>query len=253
MLGLQHFVDGDLNDLVRFAGDYAGVKPGDRYVVVNELGEGRMLARAPSVDRKTNTIRCAILPGCADRDRGCRARENPMLYPKPTTFSQAKRNWAEVSGVDALPQQIRTCMSHQKGESPFHRDFGAQLAEYWRDFSGTIWFSRLLKLEASRLASIPYSDPRTGTSYTPFQCAERVQSVALLAEAPTNNWLPIHVELDVKGLGRWAHDLSICVPPEVPERPAMFDMFTAPTVQHVTPSPVPPGLMPGGKDKWRVR
>jgi len=65
---------------------------------------------------------------------------------------------ATVSGLDALPQRIKSCLSHQRGESPFYRDFGTRLAEYYRLLRDSPWFDRLLKLEVIRQAAIPYVD-----------------------------------------------------------------------------------------------
>ena len=65
--------------------------------------------------------------------------------------------------------------------------------------------------------------------YTPLQCVERVFGITILATAPTKNWLPIRVDLDVKGLGRWQHDLSVCVPPEPIRRPSFDDLLAGPS------------------------
>ena len=42
---------------------------------------------------------------------------------------------------------------------------------------------------------------------------------------PSNNWLPIQVDLDVEGVGRWQHDLSVCVPQEPMRRPSFYDLL----------------------------
>jgi hypothetical protein len=136
-----------------------------------------------------------------------------------------------VSGLDALPQQVKTCLSHQKGESPFHRDFGTRFAEYYRLLSGSPWFERYLKLEITRQAAIPYIDPTNNQQYTPLLCVERVFAVELLADAPAKNWLPIRVDLEVKGIGRWQHDLSVCVPPEPVSRPSLDELLAGPPVR----------------------
>lgn len=140
-----------------------------------------------------------------------------------------KGTWATVSGLEALPQQVKTCLSHQKGESLFHRDFGTRFAEYYRLLSDSPWFEHFLKLEVIRQAAIPYVDPVMKRQYTPLQCVDRVFEIKILADAPTNNWLPIRVDLDVKGVGRWQHDLSICVPPEPITRPSLDDLLAGPS------------------------
>jgi hypothetical protein len=123
-------------------------------------------------------------------------------------------NLATVSGLDALPQQVKTGLSHQRGESPLHRDFGTRFAEYYNLLAGSSWLDRYLKLEVIRQAAIPYTDPTNNQQYTPLLCVERVFGVEILASAPTENWLPIRVDLDVKGVGRWQHNLSVCIPSE---------------------------------------
>jgi hypothetical protein len=80
-----------------------------------------------------------------------------------------------------------------------------------------------------RQASIPYADPINNQNRTPFLCVERVFGVEILAAAPTKNWLPIRVDLDVKGLGRWKRDLSICVPPEAIRRSSFDELLAGPS------------------------
>jgi hypothetical protein len=135
---------------------------------------------------------------------------------------------AEVTGVDALPQTIKTCLSSQKGESPFHKDFGTRFAEYFRLLAGSPWFEQILKLEVIRQAAIPYIDPLDNRQYTPFQCVKRVYGIELLADAPSGNWLPIRLDLEVRGLGRWQRELSICVPKEEVKRPSWDELMAGP-------------------------
>jgi len=103
--------------------------------------------------------------------------------------------WAEVFGLCALPQQVKTCLSHQKGESPIYPDFGTRFAEYYCRLSGSPSFERYLKLEVIRQAASPYIDTINNRQFTPLLCVEGVH-------------------LDVKGVGRWKHELSVCVPQE---------------------------------------
>jgi hypothetical protein len=202
----------------------------DRYVLVNELGDGRALRAKPSVTRETTggyTVRCPVFPSAA--------RIPAADIPKSWALSDShdlttqNGNWAMVSGVDALPQQVKTCLSHQRGESPLHRDFGTRFAEYYNLLAGSPWFDRYLKLEVIRQAAIPYTDPTNNRQYTPLLCVERVFGVEILADAPTKNWMPIRVDLSVKGLGRWQHNLSVCIPPEPIRRPSFEELLAGPS------------------------
>jgi hypothetical protein len=82
-----------------------------------------------------------------------------------------------------------------------------------QQYSGSPWLTGILKLEVVRQASIPsFTDPITGSRYTPLQCVARVRNFELLSERPKDNRLPVRVDLDVHGVGRWRRDLSIYVP-----------------------------------------
>jgi hypothetical protein len=48
---LAHFVEGDFYALVKFVSDYDGLAAASRYVILNELGDGRALRLAPSMER----------------------------------------------------------------------------------------------------------------------------------------------------------------------------------------------------------
>lgn len=227
---LRNFVDGDVQALIAFTERYDQTATIDRYVIVNELGDGRALRASPSVTRETTggyTVRCPVFPSAA--------RIPAADIPKSWALSDShdltthNGNWAMVSGVDALPQQVKTCLSHQRGESPLHRDFGTRFAEYYNLLAGSPWFDRYLKLEVIRQAAIPYTDPTNNQQYTPLLCVERVFGIEILADAPTKNWLPIRVDLSVKGLGRWQHDLSVCIPPEPVRRPSFDELLAGPS------------------------
>ena len=222
---LQDFVDGDLYALLAFIDNYEETAVLDRYVLVNLLGDGRALAGAPSLMKETEgyIFRCPVVPRAAriraaDLPRDFALSENHDLMV-------VNGNIAEVSGLEALPQLVKTCLSHQKGESPFHRDFGTRLAEYYKLLFDSPWLGHFLKLEVIRQASIPYNDTLQNQQYTPLLCVERVFGVEILANAPTKNWLPIRVELDVKGVGRWQRELSVFIPHEPALRTAVDDLL----------------------------
>jgi hypothetical protein len=228
---LRNFVDGDDHTLVAFIDRYEQTAAMDRYVLVNALGNGWALRAAPSmIKEKTGgyIVRCPVLPS-ADR---IRAADLPKRWARSDSHDLTAQSgdWAKVSGLEALPDQVKICLSHQKGDSPFHRDFGTRFAEYYRLFSGSPWFGRFLKLEVIRQAAIPYIDTINNQQYTPLQCVERVIGIEVLADTPTKNWLPIRVHLGVKGVGRpWQHDLSVCIPQDPIRRPSFDDLLAGPS------------------------
>jgi hypothetical protein len=212
-LRLDHFVIGDLATLTGYISEFSKAAPGNRYVLVNSIGDGRVLSGAPSWAR--------------DGDR--HAIECPVQPPFPTIPAQqlpsdpaesSEQDWfiengdlATVAGLDALPQKVWMNLSHQQGDSVFHPDFGTRIGEYYEVLRASPWFGQLLKLEAIRLAAIPYIDSLDNQQYTPFQCVQRVHAVDVRSE-PINGRLPIQVVFEVNGVGRWNHDLDIFLPPK---------------------------------------
>ena len=99
----------------------------------------------------------------------------------------------------------------QRGESPMNPDFGIRFFEYFEAYRGSPWLGLLMKLEVIRQAAIPYTDALK-RQYTQLQCVIRVNRIELLSETAPNNWLPVQVEFNVQGVGRWDRDLSIYMP-----------------------------------------
>jgi hypothetical protein len=50
-LRLKHFVAGDVHEVVSFIDGFANTEGGDRYLLSNELGDGRVLSEAPSLSK----------------------------------------------------------------------------------------------------------------------------------------------------------------------------------------------------------
>lgn len=226
---LHNFVAGDIHTLIAFIDRFEQSAPIDRYVLVNALGDGRALRAAPSMATETtgaHTLRCPVFPA-ADRIRAADLPKSWALSEAHDLYAQGG-NIAMVSGVDALPQQVKTCLSHQRGESPLHPEFGTRFADYYRRLVGTPWLGHFLKLELIRQAAIPYLDPLNSRQYTPLQCVERVFGVEVLADTPANDWLPIRVELEVKGIGPWRRDLTVCVPSAPIVRPKLSELLAGP-------------------------
>jgi hypothetical protein len=210
---LRNFVDGGIHTMIAFIERYEQTAAIDRYVLVNSLGDGRALKDAPSlIKEKTGgyIVQCPMLPS-ADRIRAADLPTDLALSDNHDLMAIGGMI-AGASGLEALPQLIKTCLSHQMGESPFHPDSGTRFGEYYRLLRGSPWFERFLKLEIIRQAAIPYTDSILNQQNTPLQCVERVFGIEILASAPIKNWLPVRLDLDVKGIGRWQHELSIYIP-----------------------------------------
>lgn len=213
-LSVRHFVIGDPGSLIAYRENFATCPPGERYVLLNSLGDGRELTSPPTLAKNSSgfAVTCSVAP----RFPRIAAQALPTdfaLYPKRDISLTPTGDIETVSGLEALPQKIWSCLSMQMGESPFNPGFGTRLARYCQAFRDSPWLGSLLKLEVIRQAAIPFNDTMLRTRYTPFLCVDRVWKVEALAGRPENDQLPLRLELDVNGVdGRWIEDISVVVP-----------------------------------------
>jgi hypothetical protein len=216
-LDLKHFLVGDVSALIQFVDTFPRVGREDRFILVNSIGDGRALTSAPAVSKSETgyLVRCPVAPR-SPRTMAQQLGSQWAISRATNDLFVEKGQIARVSGLASLPQIIRSCLSIQRGESPFHPNFGARFAEYFAAFRDSPWLGQLLKLEVIRQSAIPYNDDVMKRQYTPFHCVDRVWSVEILAEAPTKNRLPTRFELEVNGVGRWQCDVSIFLSSERP-------------------------------------
>jgi hypothetical protein len=221
-LDVSQFVRGDFNTILSFDDRFDDLPRSDRYILVNALGDGRVLASRLSATRQGASF---LLRGHVEprfpRITADQLDTQMATHPETGDLYVENGQIARVSGLRSLPQSLRQCLSLHQGESPFHPEYGVRIAEYYSGFRGTPWFEHFLKLEVIRQSSIPYFDKLQKCEYVPLRCIERVWGVEILAEAPVSNRLPIRLDLEVKDTGRWQCDISIHVPPEVPKRERM--------------------------------
>ncbi len=228
-LSIRHFVEGDIHTLLSYVEGFHQADDYDRYVCVGSLGDGRVLRNAPSWVRQGSEyiVQCPIFP--AFPRKGASELGTDLAISDANDLFIENGNIATVSGVAALPQKIKLNLSLQRGESPFYKKFGSRVADYYDLLRDSQWFEKLVKLEVIRLASIPYPDAVLKQRDTPFQCVEKVFGIETDGQASASGWLPINVDLGIKGLGRWKHEVAICVRPRQP-RPSFDEMLGGPSV-----------------------
>lgn len=209
---IDHFIAGDISRLIDHIERFESIDKYDRYVLVDAIGEGRQLAGPPSWEKVESgyVIDLPIKPSAA--------RTNAHNLPTDLALNEthdifvANGDIATVSGLDALPQKIASCLSTQRGEMWFHPKFGVHLQEYVRLYGDSIWLPHFIKLEVIRMACIPYDDSGITPEQTPLQCVRRVLNVEVIKFPKTENWIPFHFELDLEGLGIWRRDIPIFLP-----------------------------------------
>ncbi|NDL64249.1 hypothetical protein [Acerihabitans arboris] len=212
IIQLEHFLAGDIFTLNNFISSFQDLRSYDRYLLVNELGDGRELSSAPEWKKINGQyfITCPIkndFPRIPAQDLG-----TDIALNNSHDIFITNGDLTTVSGLDALPQKLKINLSLMRGESVFHPNYGSRLKLFFDNYRDTAWLNRLFKLDVIRMASIPYNDDNINFEIsTPLKCVTRVNNVFIHDEERKDNWLPIDFDLDIKGIGNWKNKLSIHV------------------------------------------
>ncbi|WP_267358901.1 MULTISPECIES: hypothetical protein [unclassified Methylobacterium] len=217
---LTHFVIGDFNQLLRLVDDFDRLKPSERYVLSERIGDGRVLLAAPKLSRSAAgyELICRVAPSVS-REDARRMGSDIKLSPDTDMSLTATGSIARVSGVEAFEQFVFNCLSVQRGEMPFAPTYGVRFLEYVRTYADTPWLGRLMQLEVIRQAAIPHQDHLTGRSYTPLRCVRTVRSVEVLAHHPERKRIEMRLHFDVEGVGDWNKTYMVFLPYDLPWAP----------------------------------
>lgn len=213
-LRIYRFIAGDIQEVCSFIDGFAHAEADTKYIVSNERGDGRVLSAAPTLAKESGShvLVCSVAPPFPRIDAQSLGGRMAIHPESCDSYLDSKGNIARVAGVEALQQHIESVLGLQQGESPINSAAGCRFYEYFERFRGTPWLSLLMTLDVVRAAAIPINDIFQRTQYPPLQCVTRVRNVELLDETPVNSRLPVRVDLDIQGIGRWQNDLSIYMP-----------------------------------------
>lgn len=217
---LTHFVIGDFNQLLRLVDDFDRLKPFERYVLSERIGDGRALLEAPKLSRSADgyELICRVAPSVPREDARWMGSDI-KLSPDTDMSLTATGDIAMVSGVEAFEQFVVNCLSVQRGEMDFQPTYGVRFLEYVRAYAETPWLGRLMRLEVIRQAAIPNQDHPVGHSYTPLRCVRTVRSVEVLAHHPERNRIEMRLHFDVEGVGDWNKTYMVFLPYDLPWTP----------------------------------
>ena len=128
----------------------------------------------------------------------------------------ANGGWAIVSGLDALPQRIKSSLFLVRGESPMNAVTGTRITEYFELLRNSDLLTSLVKVETIRVACVSYVGSGTSKPDTLLRCVQGVKLVEQLSRDPVNRWLTFRFLLDVEGVvGPWQRDIALLVEPVV--------------------------------------
>jgi hypothetical protein len=209
---IDDFVIGDWLALSNFVDSFEKSASRHRYVLVNAMGEGRTIARAPAWKKSDGKIHfvCNVEPP-AGRISADRLPSTIALSPVDGDIFAERGSIARISGLASFPQLLQTTMSLVRGEAVLDLDEGAVFSDYYAAFRDSPWLRRLFKLEVIRLSSIARQPVTAKSETTPLLCVDRVRDLELLDPSPKNRRLRIRLELDVSEVGAWSGEIPVLV------------------------------------------
>ena len=211
---IEHFVIGEITSLINFIDYFDELDSYSRYIISNQVGDGRSLIRSPEWEKVDGKYYVTCFIDKSFPRKPANKLGTDIALNDDHDIFVVNGNLAMVSGIEALPQKIKTCLSMMQGESPFHPNYGSRLNQFYKDYKGTPWLSSLFKLDVIRLASIPYSDPLSrNEKYLPLACVNRVDSIQIIDSERKDKWVPIEFSLEIEGLGKWNKRIPIFVLP----------------------------------------
>lgn len=206
-----HYVIGDLAAVISFGEVFAELPAQDRYLLMDSLGDGRLLAEPPRWQRTAEGLLVDL--NMAPRTPRTRAQDlgSDLELGPNGDLKIINGDLAVISGEKVLPQMIQRCLLSPKGALLWDTEYGHRLAQYFVLYQNSPWFDRLVRLEVIRLAAVPYYDELRGSSNTHLQCVERVIAVEIIGPVSGDKSLPAQVEFEVAGVGRWKSKVSLYV------------------------------------------
>lgn len=212
----DRFVLGSLNELVRFGAEFERFDESERYMLLEDHGEGYLLSAAPKWRKSDSELLLEII--AEPRMERCNVhrigRDVPLVRTDDGKYDMdLSREWIE--GLDVVPQALMMGLSTVKGGWRAFAEQGSRVTEFQKKFGSESILSKLIKLEIIRLAFIPRLDSFTKSKVAPFDFIERVRSVQIAKLSIEDNQAQVDVALDFNGLEQtWTSRIDIFFCPD---------------------------------------
>lgn len=209
---VKDFVYGDLNSLIDFCSKINDEKVAysDKFIVIESQGDGRIIDNF--VEWELNSDK-EFEFSFHTNERIERLHTNKIGIDLKLSDS-GDLVFETVEGVDAAIQKILVCLSTVKGENIFNREAGSVFLKYYWDFKDNIeLLSSLLKLELSRLSTVPVSiEHFKQTKGVQLNFINRILSAIVISNQIENNRIPIEIKFEFSDGDLWSGKINIRIP-----------------------------------------
>ena len=206
---LIKFVYGNIDELRSFS-----LPNSAPYIVIESQGDGRIIRDFNWFLKKETKYRIQV------KTEDKEPREDPNSLGGDVALGGGfdilfeEGDFKMVEGIENAIQQIRNILSTKYGDLFYAPQLGSKFSNYFWDFKHNPPFlNRLLKLEITKLLSIPYNDKSSGDTSPLLNFINRVVSSEVIDRTPLNNQVRIKLKLELGINNIWEGVVSVYVSP----------------------------------------
>jgi len=223
---ISHFLEGSIRELWALSVDFSKWPDEDRYVLSNELGYGGLLSQPPAIERTEFGYEVTVQIQVATD------RRNAM-----TTKTMCRETGRMLGGMDAMESVFGNVLGMAHGTWFADLQSGSFIPDYHERYVGSDWLSRLIMMDIIRLSFVPRNSRAANKKVAPLAWVNRVNSVSTPTFELTEQYLSIHVDAELEGVGNWTGVLPvfICTPEQLQEgrdQARRNALLISPTVDH---------------------
>lgn len=205
---VEKFVLGDENKLIDF--NYTIRSDNQNYIVIETQGDGRIIKGGLNWEIVDDKYQISLKV----EDKSPRTTPYGMKDIS-SKFEIVDGDLKLVEGEECAKQEIMNTLSTDFGDMWFSPDFGSFFsAYYWAFKDNTDLLQRLLKLEVTRLISIPHQDSFDKQKRPPLDFINRVIDISIMNMEIENDQIPIKLRLEWGDGKLWEDIIEIYIKSE---------------------------------------
>lgn len=230
---ISHFFKGSIRELWALSLDFDKWPDEDRYAISNELGYGGLLSQPPAIERTEFGHEVTV------QIQSAKDRRDAM-----TIRSMSRETFRMLDGMEAMESILSNVLSMAHGTSFTDLQSGSFISDYHERHADSSWLGRLILMEIIRLSFVPRKSRATNKKAAPLDWVNRVNSVSIPTFELTEQYLSIHLDAELEGVGNWSGVLPvfICTPEQLQEgreQAKRMSLRISPTVDHGLVEAVP--------------
>lgn len=205
-LQLSQFLIGDESALCQFAEQVERLPLHERFVVVSDPDDARLLEGPLSWQADHGVVRVEVTVAAA-RPR----------CPVAEVGTIDLDSMDDIQGMSAAIQELRYSLASPMGGLAVPEGMGTWIGEWIQSLAATERLNDLVRLELVRRASVPRMHALLGEEHVSLAFVERVVSVHARPDEADDETFPADVEVVLVGAGPWRGEILVARQPADPE------------------------------------